>query len=310
MLTWGLLPLPLKVLLRAMDPAADGAATIVWYRFLIASILLGAGLAARGQLPKLRTLGRGGWILLALAVAGLGLNYIAYMRGLHLTTPATSQVVIQLAPPLLALGGLLIFRERFTRLQWIGFAGILLGLGLFFGAQIAAFLDNLEQYYAGTAWVAAAALVWAVYGLAQKQLLVQLSSQGVLICVYAGCAIAFAPLASPGAILELTGVQVGLLLFCGLNTVIAYGCFSEALAHWEASRVSAVLALTPLATIAFSAIAGRYWADALGPDPLTSWALVGTAIVVVGSMTTALGGRRPYSRKPRKPAPVRRASAS
>lgn len=287
MLTWGLLPLPLKALLHAMDPA-----TIVWYRFTIASLIVGGVLAARGRLPRLRTLGPRGWVLLALAVVGLGLNYVTYMQGLDRTTPATAQVVIQLAPPLLALGGLVIFRERFTRTQWAGFVGILFGLGLFFRSQIGAFLDDIDRYYAGTAWVATAALVWAVYGLAQKQLLVRLTSQGVMVCVYLGCAVAFLPFASPGVVTELSPIQVGLLLFCGANTAIAYGCFSEALAHWEASRVSAVLALTPLATIAFSSIASRFWSDVLGPDPVTAWALVGASLVVAGSMTTALGGRR------------------
>jgi drug/metabolite transporter (DMT)-like permease len=296
MLTWGLLPLPLKALLHSME-----AESIVWYRFLIASLVVGGTLAAKGRLPRVGTLGPRGWTLLVLATLGLGANYIGYMQGLDRTTPAVSQVVIQLAPPILALGGLVIFGERFTRLQWIGFGAILVGLGLFFRAQVAAFLDDLERYYAGTGWIAFAALVWAVYGLAQKQLLVRLTSQGVMVCVYAGCAVLFTPLASPASIAALTPVEVGLLLFCGLNTAIAYGCFSEALAHWEASRVSAVLALTPLATIGFSTIAGRFWSDVLGPDPVTPWALVGAVVVVAGSMTTALAGRR-VARPDRPPA--------
>lgn len=59
----------------------------------------------------------------------------------------------------------------------------------------------------------------------------------------------FLPFSSFDALSELTNIQWYLLAFCGLNTLVAYGCFSEALAHIEASRVSAVIAMTPLVTL-------------------------------------------------------------
>jgi hypothetical protein len=65
-----------------------------------------------------------------------------------------------------------------------------------------------------------------------------------------GCALAFAPLASPSSLARLDAAGAGVLAFCALNTVVGYGAFAESLAHWEASRVGAVLALTPLGTLA------------------------------------------------------------
>ena len=60
----------------------------------------------------------------------------------------------------------------------------------------------------------------------------------------------FTPLASPASLAHLDLERAGLLAFCALNTVVGYGAFAESLAHWEASRVGAVLALTPLGTLA------------------------------------------------------------
>ncbi len=287
MVMWGMLPLALKAVLRVTD-----SWTIVWFRFLVSALIVGALLAAKGRLPRFSGLGRAGWVLLLLAIGGLGANYITYMIGLDLTTPATSQIVIQLSPPLLALGGLFVFRERFSVAQWIGFATLLGGLGLFFWGQIARFLADLDRYYVGSAWVVLAAVTWAVYGLAQKQLLVRLGSQGIMLCVYVVCAVAFWPFATPSDLVALGTVELGLLAFTALNTTIAYGAFAEALAHWEASRVSAVLALTPLATIGFGMTASHLYPEWFDSDPVGVWGVVGAVLVVAGSVATALFGRR------------------
>ncbi len=87
----------------------------------------------------------------------------------------------------------------------------------------------------------------------------------------------------------LTPWTWGLLAFCSANTLVAYGAFAAALEHWEASRVSAVLALTPLATLAFSVAAARFAPAQFATETLswTSWA--GAALVVAGSLLTALG---------------------
>jgi drug/metabolite transporter (DMT)-like permease len=84
---------------------------------------------------------------------------------------------------------------------------------------------------------------------------------------------------------------LGMLLFCSLNTVIAYGTFAEALVHWDASRVAAVLALTPLATIASAAVAGALWPSLAVTARISGAGFVGVGMVVAGALLTALGGR-------------------
>jgi drug/metabolite transporter (DMT)-like permease len=286
MLLWGVLPLALKVTLAAMD-----AYTITWYRFLASAILLGGLLAWRGQLPSPGRLSRGALLLLGIATAFLAANYIFFLLGLHHTTPANSQVLIQLAPVLLALGGLVVFGERFTLVQWIGFGLLLLGLATFVGDQVHFAGDGFAEYRFGSVLVLLAAATWAVYGLAQKQLLRWLPSQGIMLCIYAGCVVLFAPLSSPGRLFEVDATALGMLAFCALNTVVAYGAFAEALAHWDASRVAAVLAITPVMTIVSATAVSALWPRLAVATRLSGVGLVAVGLVVVGALLTALGTR-------------------
>ncbi|MNE90063.1 putative inner membrane transporter YhbE [compost metagenome] len=89
--------------------------------------------------------------------------------------------------------------------------------------------------------------------------------------------------------LQLSPLQGWLLLACCLNTLIAYGAFAEALAHWEASRVSATLAITPLVTFAAVALAAWLWPDYVQVEQINSLAYGGAILVVLGSALVALG---------------------
>jgi drug/metabolite transporter (DMT)-like permease len=287
MLAWGVLPLALKQVLRSLD-----AVTITWFRFGFASVVLGGFLAARGQLPAVGRLGRSGLGLLLVATFGLAANYLLYLVGLDRTTPANTQVLIQLAPLLLGLGSLVVFRERYERLQWIGLAVLAGGLVLFFASQLRALVAGLDRYLAGVAMIVLASITWAAYGLAQKQLLRALPAQALMLCIYVGCFLCFWPGAEPTAVARLDGPALALLLFCAANTLVAYGAFASALAHWEASRVSAVLAVTPLATLAFSSLGEAVAPSAFHAETISLPAVLGACGVVGGSLLVSLGGRR------------------
>ena len=81
------------------------------------------------------------------------------------------------------------------------------------------------------------------------------------------------------------------LLFAALNTLGAYGCFAAALEHWPASRVSAVLALTPLATLAFGILGARCLPGLVSAEPVSTTSLIGAGLVVMGSIGVSLAGR-------------------
>lgn len=284
---WGILPIKLKLVLQDMDPV-----TVTWYRLATSGLVLLVWLGLRGDLPAFRPLGRKGATLVALAIGGLVTNYVLYLMGLNLLSPGTTQLVIQIAPFLLLISSLFVFREAFSAAQSIGLLILLLGFGLFFNQRLGELLTSLTDYTLGVLTVVLAAVVWVVYGLAQKQLLNQWSSFQIMMVLYLGCALLLMPWASPAQVLELDMLQFWLLVGCCLNTLIAYGAFAEALAHWEASRVSAALALTPLITFVGVALAASWWPAHVMPEALNLLAYGGALLVVMGSAVAALGHKR------------------
>jgi drug/metabolite transporter (DMT)-like permease len=284
MSVWAVLPLILQVLLGSLDPVS-----ITWWRFMIAISCLAVLLWYRSELPALSRLGRREWLLLLVATLGLAGNYVLFLVALDLTSPATTQVLIQLGPLFLAVGGIVIFRERVMPRQWAGFALLLLGLLIFSGSQVWSLAFALDRYASGVVTVSFAALTWAIYALAQKQLLMHIDSLGLMLCIFVGCALILTPWARPASVASLETIEWVALFLGGLATLFAYGCFASALAHVEASRVSAVIALVPLGTVTISVIAGRLAPELFTAEPLSPGSLLGACVVVAGSLLIALG---------------------
>jgi drug/metabolite transporter (DMT)-like permease len=284
---WGVLPIALKVVLEVVD-----VYTVTWFRFLMSFGLLGLFLAAKRQIPSVTQLRHSRLSLLAIATTFLALNYLFFLQGLHRTSPTNSQVIIQLAPVFFGLGALTVFREHYTLKQWLGMSALIAGMSLFFEDQLRSLVGASQPYLLGTLSLVLAAITWAVYALAQKQLLLQLPSTVIMWVIYGGSALLFTPVASPEQLLHLTSLQWLMLLFSGLNTFLAYGAFAEALEHWDASRVSAVLSLTPVVTLASVLSVGTLFPTLIKPEMITLTGLIGAALVVLGSLTIALGKNR------------------
>jgi drug/metabolite transporter (DMT)-like permease len=281
---WGILPVKLNQVLQVMDPV-----TVTWFRLLVSGSLLFIWLASVGRLPSFKVLGRKGKGLVALAVCGLVGNYVLYLIGLKMLSPGTTQLVIQMGPVLLLISSIFLFKERFSLGQGIGLLILLIGFGLFFNQRLIELLTSLGDYTAGILTVLLASAVWAFYGLSQKQLLTVWNSLQVMMVIYLFCALLVTPWARPMEALQLSPLQGWLLLACCLNTLVAYGAFAEALAHWEASRVSATLAITPLVTFASVATAAWLWPDYVQAEDINGLGYSGAVLVVLGSALTALG---------------------
>jgi len=280
---WGLLPIALKVVLERMD-----AHTIVWWRFAAAMAGLGAFLAFRGALPRLAGKGRAALALLAVATITLIGNFVLYLVALDHVTPSVTQVVIQVAPLLLLVGGVLVFHEKFARAQWAGFAVLVAGLFLFFNERLPLLAHPSEGLGFGVALTLGAAVSWAIYGLAQKQLHGHFTAQQVLWMIYVGATLLLLPGAHPAAIADLSALQLGMFVFCCLNTLVAYGAFVEALHFWDVSRVSAVIATAPLFTIAAMWVIERAGLGLVAAEGLNGLSVAGALMVVGGSMACAL----------------------
>jgi len=280
---WGMLPLALKELLAGMD-----AITIVWYRFFVAGVVLFIWLAIQRKLPQvLRQAAQIKWFLF-FAATGLCINYFLFSYSLNFLNGETSEAVIQLTTLFLILGGVFVYKEPFFAVQKIGTILIICGLLLFFNGRLIELLSLENRETTGVIIVIFGAIAWTVYALLQKQLLNSFSSMQILFLIYAFSILVLLPFISPRSLFEITQMQTLLLLFCCLNTIVAYGCFAEALNCWDASKVSAVLALAPLFTIGSLKLVVFFQPDYAFSDRLGMLSLFGACLLVLGSALTAV----------------------
>lgn len=281
---WGVLPLALTITLQELD-----VYTIVWFRFLTSFLLLAIYLFFQQNLPILGELRATSWQLLVVVTLCLAANYFLFTQGLALTSPANAEVIIQLSGLLLGCGGLVIFHERYTLYQWLGVAVLILGFVLFFHGQLANLITSKGEYLLGSGLIVFASIAWAIYALSQKQLLQSLSSGKIMLIIYGGCALLFTPFAKINTIFTLDRFHFSSLLFCALNTFIAYGAFAESLEHWQASRVSSVLALAPIITLIFGWLMSVIAPNIISPENISLMGILGAFLVVAGSISIALG---------------------
>jgi drug/metabolite transporter (DMT)-like permease len=283
---WGVLPIALRIVTAAVDPI-----TVTWYRFGTAALLLGIYLAVTGGLPRIS---RESWAvrgLLLAAALGLIANYVLFVVGVQMTTPATTVTVNQLANVFLLLGGLLLFHEHFGKLQWGGLLILLAGQLLFFNHRLPLLFTSEAHTGFGVVLVMIGSLCWAGYGLAQKQLLKRLTSAQVLLLFYVTGMLLLWPWAHPSQVKALDSTQRIALLFCALNTLIAYGAFAEAMKLWQVTRVTALVATTPLFTLLAALLAAHWLRLASAAEPLNALSVAGAIAVVAGSALCALSSR-------------------
>lgn len=283
---WGMMPLILKALLVA----ELNALTIIWCRLLISALLVGAYYTARRRVQWRPLLQPRALVLLAIAVAGLLGNYILFLLGLDRTAPGAAQVLSQLAPLLLLVGGVVVFKEAFSPLQGLGLFGVILGLCLFFhhrfsGAQL------FDAYGVGLILLLLASCSWAMFGMTQKTLTRSVNSQQVLLVIYVAGTIAYLPGASFASIAGLSAWNFFLLFWASSSMVISYVTLGAAMLRWEASRVSALLTTTPLFTLAYAQTLSHWVPGYQSGDRIDLLSWCGAALVVVGSFVVALPRR-------------------
>jgi drug/metabolite transporter (DMT)-like permease len=286
-LMWGVLPVVFTLLRGGPDVMA-----VTWIRFLFSSVVVGIFLWQRGQLPALGSWQRRDWLTLFFAVFFLAGNFILYLLGLELISPEATVVLIQLAPFILMFGSVFIYGESFALVEWFGAGVLFVGLVLFFNERLALLLQAFTSETLGIVYILLAAVSWGIYGLLQKPLLRKVGSVQLTLLMYGGGALMLLPVSHAGSLLDMTALQDGAVLFGCLNMVVGYGAFTEALRVWQGAKVSAVIAVAPVITIAAMATAVALWPSLFVDSELNLWAYVGAALVVGGSMLAALGKLR------------------
>ena len=282
---WGTLPIALKQVVTTVDPT-----TIVWIRFSTGALWLWFWLPRRTTRRARSGLYSGRVVLLlGVAAAGLGGNFVLYNASVACMSASACQIVAQAGPMLLMLGSVLVLGEALRRVQVAGVVVLLLGLGLFFNERLTELFQIRDGYGLGLALGLTAAVVWAVYGLAQRILLREMAPPRIMRVLYTCCALALFPFATPSALLRLDTAQSLCLAYCCLNTLVAYGAFSRAMSGWNTAKVSAILTLTLLFTLAFAQIFHLLAPSFFPADPLNWLGYGGALVVVCGAGLIAVG---------------------
>ena len=289
---WSILPITLAGVLHKLD-----VHTVTFFRFFFAvAILLPILLLRPRAMAELQVI-KNRSVLKTIVIAGLLLsgNYALYVLALERMSPAGAQVLIQMAPMLFLLSGVFLFKEPFSRWQWYGVVVFVAGLLLFFHLRLAAIIEGAMEnnaYGIGMLSMLCAACCWSGYAIAQKNVAPVLGSLQLMVVINLIGGFCFLPLAELSSVLTLNRFEWLLLVLCGLNTVIAYGCFSEALNHWEASRISATFTIVPLLTIGFVYLLGRVPIIDVVPEPMDVLSFIGALCVVAGATLASLAGSR------------------
>lgn len=86
-------------------------------------------------------------------------------------------------------------------------------------------------------------------------------------------------------------MQIGCLIYCCLNTLIAYGAYAEALNHWDVTKVSAIVTQIPILTLIFSEVLLFIAPDYVMTEELNWISYIGVCFVVSGALFSATGHR-------------------
>ena len=291
-LLWGVLPIFLKITLQGFH-----AGTISWFRFVFAFLLL-AGILQWKEHKPLDILRKPPWMGIV-GGACLSANYYWVTVAVDLSGPSNMAVLIQTASIFLVLVGVFVFHEHLTLRQVLGMFVAGVGLFLFFHDQQSRILETGDYFYANFL-IVLAALVWVGYMVSQRFLSRQYGAQSLNLLVYA-----VATLTLIGGVEWADFTRAGLtawlsLIFCGFNTLLAYGTLAEAVKYIPLALISVIISLNPLITLWGMKILPEIGFAGLQTDPVGSLGYFGGAVAVTGVVLVVYrvtpGGNRARAR--------------
>lgn len=216
--------------------------------------------------------------ILLCAVLGMGINMLIFFKGLSLSTPINSAVIITITPIFVLILSIFLIKEKVTTRKIIGvIVGLCGALGLIlFGQEIRQDAPNIAL---GNFYILLNAIFYGAYLILVKTLIQKyhpftfmkwLFSLGILICLPFGyqelMEVAWTNLPFE-AIWKITFVILG-------TTFCTYLFNIFALTQLKASTVSAFIYVQPLI--------GILYAVATGQDSLTTVKIIAACLVLLG----------------------------
>jgi len=284
-LLWGFLPIFLKISLEDLPPM-----TIVWFRFTFAFLVLFIYFLITDQ-KQLNIIKRPP-LLLILAALALGINYLGFLQGVNYTSPSNAQIIIQTGPILLALVGFTVFKERINNRQIMGFCIAGLGLFLFYHNQMQEFIHDTNAFNKGFMWVELGAVTWVIYAALQKNLVQKHPAQLLNMVLYGIPALLYLPFADFSAFANLSLSGWMIVIFLGVNTLIAYGSIALAFKYTEAYKVSIIVTMNPIITLISMAVLSILEVRWIKADNLSIYSFMGAILVIGGAVTAVYFSKR------------------
>ncbi|MDA3928071.1 MAG: DMT family transporter [Prolixibacteraceae bacterium] len=285
MLFWGFLAIALKIAVREIEPF-----TIVWIRFSIAFIFLFTYFLISDR-KQLRILLKPPPKLIIAALA-LGVNYIGFMLGIKYTSPSNAQVIIQIGPIILAIAGVVLFKEKIKKIQLLGFVVVILGFALFYSQQLRSMFFTPADFNKGVIFTVIGALAWVTYAILQKYLVKDYPPQTLNLFLFGLPALLYLPLANFENLGSISIAWWGLLLFLGANTLIAYGGMTAALKYLDANKVSTIIINNPIITFLAMAIFTFFDVSWIQHENFSPLVWLGATLFIAGAFVVVRSGKK------------------
>ncbi|BBE19467.1 membrane protein [Aquipluma nitroreducens] len=276
-LMWGVLAIALKIASGVID-----SPTIVWFRFSLA--FSGMAIWALFNDPKaLKILYKPSFILV-ISTLMLAWNYIGFMWGVQYTTPGNAQVAVQTGQVVLAIFGVVFFKEKLSWMQGFGFLLALIGFWIFYQQHLTALPADKSEYTKGTLLTVSAALTWAVYAAMQKKLIHQHPVTTLNLFIFGLPVLLYLPFANFSSLAHLSLGYWLLLIFLGMNTLISYVCLTLALKYMEAGKVSVLLIMNPIITFVIMGILTWLQITWIAPEHFSVLSILGALLALSGAI--------------------------
>ncbi|SNY94767.1 DMT family transporter [Flagellimonas pacifica] len=216
--------------------------------------------------------------ILLCSLLGMAINMLAFFKGLELSTPINSSVLVTITPIMVVALSAFFIKERITWNKGLGiFMGFIGALGLIlFGAEIRQDAPNIPL---GNALFVVNATVYGSYLILIKKLIEKYHPFTLMKWLFTiGLVLAF-PITLP-EFLEIEWLNMpvwayGVIVFVVVGTTFLTYLFNVfALTELKASTVGAFIYLQPLIGILFALFSGK--------DHLTLVKILATALVLLG----------------------------
>jgi LPXTG-motif cell wall-anchored protein len=276
-LMWGVLAIALKVASKAID-----SPTIVWFRFSLA--FSGMAFWALFNDPKALKILYKPSLILVISTLMLAWNYIGFMWGVQYTTPGNAQVAVQTGQIVLAIFGVVFFKEKLSMVQGLGFLLALFGFWIFYQQHLTALPADKSAYTKGMLLTVSAALTWAVYAAMQKKLVKQHPVTTLNLFIFGLPILLYLPFANFASLAHLSWGYWLLLIFLGLNTLISYVCLTLALKYMEAGKVSILLIMNPIITFAIMGVLTWLQVTWIAPEHFSVLSILGALLALLGAI--------------------------